>query len=287
MVGGDDPAVYRRRLRTELRRLRLATNRTQKDVAEALEWSASKVLRIESGASNIGTTDLRVLLALYDVEDPEEITELVDIGRAARQRTWRDQYRSHVDPQFFAFLEYEASAVRIHQFQSIAVPGLLQTENYIRELSTPFYTDHERLERAIGIRLSRQQLLDRDEGPELVILLDESALRHKVGTWNMMRQQLTRIIELGHRSNITVQVVPFSAGRHFGLRGSFVVFELSDDPDDRVVFLEQPTRDVLIGDDPNELEVYARGFDEIKGKALSVPDSEALIMRIMNEMPAF
>jgi transcriptional regulator with XRE-family HTH domain len=264
----------------------LATNKTQKDVAEALEWSASKVLRIEAGASNIGTTDLRVLLALYDVDDPIRVDEFVNMGRAARQRTWRDQYRPHVDPQFFAFLEYEAAALRIHQFQSMAMPGLLQTEDYIRELSKPFYTDPERLERGIKIRLSRQDLLDRADSPELVFLLDESALRHQVGGGEIMRQQLMKLLELGHRSNITIQVVPFSAGHHFGTRGSFVVFELSDDAEDRVVFLEEPTRDVLIRDEPSELELYAFGFIDIRESALSVSDSEILITRILNEIDA-
>lgn len=283
VADGDDSAVYRRRLRTELRSLRLAADKTQKDVAEALEWSPSKMLRIESGASNIGTTDLRALLAYYRVTDEEVVENYLNMGRAARQRTWRDEHRPHIDQQFFAFLEYEASAVRIRQFQSTVVPGLLQTEEYMRSLFASFYSDQQALERVVDIRLKRQQIISQPDGPGMVFLLDESVLRHLVGTSEVMIQQAERILELAtNHSNITVRVVPFDAGIHFGMRGSFSLLDLSEDADERVVVLEEPTRDVLIRDDPAEIDRYSNGFAEIEARSLSEEDSLRLIGEIRN-----
>lgn len=284
MADGDDPAVYRRRLRTELRSLRRAASFTQKDVAETLEWSPSKMLRIESGASNIGTTDLRVLLAHYGVTDQAEVEKFLDLGRAARRRTWRDDHRPHIEPQFFAFLEYEASAVSIRQFQSTVVPGLFQTEEYMRSLFESFYSNQQELERVVEVRLARQRIVDQPDGPEMVFLLDESVFRHRVGTWDVMRRQVERVLELASQSNITVRLVPFDAGQHFGMRGSFTVLRLSEDTDEGVVVLEEPTRDVMIRDDPNEIERYANGFAEIEGRSLSVDDSARRINELLERM---
>ncbi|MGH3977188.1 MAG: Scr1 family TA system antitoxin-like transcriptional regulator, partial [Pseudonocardiaceae bacterium] len=126
-----DPAIHRRRLRSELRNAREAAGMTQRDVAAAMDWSQSKLIRIESGAVNISTNDLRALLHHYNV-DSTRIDALVDVARAGREMTRWSIYKDVASPELIAFLGYESSASIIRTFEPFLVPGLLQTEEYAR-----------------------------------------------------------------------------------------------------------------------------------------------------------
>lgn len=128
---GPDPTIPRRRLRSELRKAREAANMSQRDVAAAMDWSASKLIRIESGAVNISTNDLRALLHHYGIEG-DRIATLVELARAARGQTPWAIYRDVASPEYIAFLGYESSASVIRNFEPMLVPGLLQTEDYAR-----------------------------------------------------------------------------------------------------------------------------------------------------------
>ncbi len=130
-AGRPDPAILRRRLRSELRKARDTAGMTQRDVAVAMDWSQSKLIRIESGAVNISTNDLRALLGHYSV-DSDRSNALVDIARAAREPTPWSIYKDVATPEYIAFLGYEASASIIRNFEPLLVPGLLQTEEYAR-----------------------------------------------------------------------------------------------------------------------------------------------------------
>ena len=130
---GTDPMAQRRRLRQELKRLRTEAGMTQREVAQALDWSPSKVIRIENGSVAVATTDLRALLMLFEMKDKRHEQELVEMARASKKQPWaqfRDVY-SHEAIQYFA---YEASASIIREYSNSWVPGLLQTEEYATAL---------------------------------------------------------------------------------------------------------------------------------------------------------
>src|SRR6184192_3844997 len=126
MLGGRNPVTERRRLLAELRRLRAAAGLTQKQVSTALEWSMSKVIRIEGGTVGISITDLKALLALYGVQDPEVVENLAGAARAAREKAWWDDYRPHVHPELIDFIAVEAAATSMAEYQNFVVPGILQ-----------------------------------------------------------------------------------------------------------------------------------------------------------------
>src|SRR5436305_7827034 len=130
-VGRPDPAILRRRLRIELRNARGAAGMTRRDVALAMDWSQSKLIRIESGTVSISTNDLRVLLGHYGV-DSHRVNALVDMARAAREPTRWSIYKDVAAPAYIAFLGYEVSASVIRSFEPVFVSGLLQTEEYAR-----------------------------------------------------------------------------------------------------------------------------------------------------------
>jgi transcriptional regulator with XRE-family HTH domain len=285
MSGGDTPAVRQQRLRSELRRLRDAAGLTQKDVADALDWSVSKVLRIETGASRIQTTDLRAMLAYYGVTDPGTVDELVESARAGRTRTWRDKYKKFVDAQFYAFLGYEESAQTIRQYQSTAIPGLLQVAPYIRALAKVFYKDDDdELPRAIQIRLERQRLLTNDvEAPEMIFLLDEAVLLREVGDKEVMRRQLLHIKAIAEHPKVTIQIVSLRSGGHRGMSGaSFTILEFS--AGDSIVFLEERHRDVMIRNNPQEIALYKEDFETVRQRALDPMETNGVIDEILAQL---
>lgn len=128
-----DPTIHRRRLRSELRKAREAAGMTQRDVAAAMDWSQSKLIRIETGAVNISTNDLRALLGHYGIERART-ENLVEVARASRDQPRWNVYKDVAEPEYIAFLGYESSASIIRNFEPLLIPGLLQTEEYAREI---------------------------------------------------------------------------------------------------------------------------------------------------------
>jgi transcriptional regulator with XRE-family HTH domain len=264
-------------LRRERDRLQL----TQKDVAEALDWSPSKLIRIENGTVGISITDLKALLLHYKITDEARVDELVGMARAGKEQAWWHKYRDNHSLQFLTFLGLEASAIRIRQSQGLVVPGLLQTRAYA-EAMVAAEPDAKRREDGVTVRLERQKLLGKD-GPELIFILDESVLHRRVGSAAVMREQLLQLKEKAAMPNVSLQVVPFSAGRHRGLLSSFEIFELSTQEDDYALLLEQPYKDVLIEDSSEETREYVGIFRELEKIALSGAETIELIEKVLQQ----
>jgi len=271
----DNASALRRRLLAELRSLRPPHVHTQRQVAEALDWSPSKVTRIESGAVSISVTDLRALLGYYGVSDPDVVEQLVDLAR--RSRRARSPFAAYADvfsPVALRFFDFEQSASWIGEVELLVVPGLLQTEEYARAVMGVHDLEAEKAERFVGSRRVRQELLDRDDPPTFSFVLDESVLLRAVGGRAVMRAQLERLVDLARRPNVSIRVLPLALGEHVGLRGPFVLLRFAGTNDPDVVYIEQRRGDVLFQD---ELEVTAnhlRLFGELERRAAS-PDALA------------
>ena len=260
MPAYQDPTALRRRLRRELRSHRTAAQLTQRDVAVALDWSPSKLIRIESGAVAVTTSDLRALLSHYQVTDADVVEELIMTAKSSKKSSWAE-YRDVVSPSAATYFGYEASATIIRQFEPLLVPGLLQTEEYMRAVFHEVLLPDVNVERMVQARLERQEILDREVLPELFFILDEAVLRRPLAGSATMRRQLERLEELGSRDRISIQVVPFTAGGYPGLLGPFVVLEFSDD--DTLLYLEN-RNDVVIRDDPDETGRYLDLFWQLE-----------------------
>jgi transcriptional regulator with XRE-family HTH domain len=282
MTRGKTPLSQLRRLRNELRQERDRLQLTQKDVADSLDWSPSKLIRIENGTVGISITDLKALLLNYKITDDARVEEFVAMARAGKEQAWWHKYRDNYPKQFLTFLGLESSAIRLRQFQSLVVPGILQTRDYARVLVSQGLADEEKIEIGVAVRLQRQKLLE-PGGPDSYFILDESVLRRQVGSPAVMRDQLNRLKELAALSNVTIQVVPFSAGRHRGLQGSFEIFELSEQEDDYALLLEQPLKDVLIEDSSEETRDYVVIFRELEKVALSEEETIKFIDKVLAE----
>jgi transcriptional regulator with XRE-family HTH domain len=267
MGDGPRPVVKRRRLRTELRGARQEAGLTQDQVAEEMDWSPSKIIRIEAGSVGVSTNDMRALLRLYHITDHDRVEELLALARVARERS--TSYKD-APPKLLQFIEYEAAASVIRGCQPLAVPGLLQTEDYARAVVQQAVgkASKAQVEAAVAVRMKRQEVLDRPDPPQLFFVLDESVLRRQVGGEAVMRRQIRHLLELASRPDVTIEVVPFSAGAHPGMQGPFVILEFPDAEDDDVLYLESSRGDLIVRDEPEEIASHRARFEVLRRQSL-------------------
>jgi transcriptional regulator with XRE-family HTH domain len=286
MNATEGPAVQRRRLRVELRKLRLDGGQTQREVAAAMDWSPSKLIRIENGEVGISSNDLKALLGHYGVDDKRRIDRLVEMARNARKESWTE-YRDVHSPEFLTYLGYEGSSKLIREYELSVVPGLLQTEEYAYGVWRDIY--HEPLaamETRWSARQRRQELHERDKPPEMFFILDEAAVRRTVGGPAIMRRQLVQLAQFAHEPHITLRILPFTLGGHPGMTGPFIVLEFPNPDDDDLVYFEFATGENVSRDDPEVTSDYVERFYELEDLALSPDDSIALIESAIAQIDA-
>jgi transcriptional regulator with XRE-family HTH domain len=271
-----------------LRRARQEAELTQDQVSTALEMSLSKVIRIEAGTVGVSANDLRALLNLYNVRDRGEVDNLLTLARAGRERPWQSKYRDVASPRLLQFIELEAAASITRNFQPLMVPGLLQTSEYarimLRQLNRDLPDKPVDIDTLLEVRMKRQELLDREDSPELFFILDEAATRRLVGGRDVMLKQLRQLTELAARPRITVEVVPFSAGAYPGLNGSFVIQEFPDPADADVLYQEGPQGEEISSDDPELISQYREIFAELRGLSLGPQGSLRFLDELAKEL---
>jgi transcriptional regulator with XRE-family HTH domain len=263
MSSDEDPLLARKRLRISLRFWREQLPLTQKQVAEALEWSMSKVVRIESGDVRVSVTDLGALLTLYGVSGEDEIARLSGLARAARRRPWYREYQNVLDPGFDEYLGYESSAAVIETFHTLLVPGLLQTADYARAVMAG--NGAEDADARVALRLGRQVILRQPAGPSLHCLIDEAALHRQVGGPAVMREQLLRLRD-EPGPGVSIGIIPFTAGAHASMSQSFTLLAL--DPEGEVLFQESAARTVTTREDTGLVAGYRGRFERLRAVAV-------------------
>ena len=278
MAVAPNPMVRRRQLMTELRRLRDEAGLTQDEVAGRLDWHPTKVMRIETGRTAPHPNDVRVMLGLFGVTNPEQVAALVKLAQDARQRGWWYSYRDVLLNRYEFFIGLEAEASSIRNFELAMVPGLLQTDDYARALigGGPMELDATEVERRVEVRMTRQQALDRDERPQLWVIVDEAAIRRTVGGPAVMRGQLEALVKLAGQARTTIQVVPYSAGAHPGQLGPFVILGFTEPSEPEVVTMETVGGNLYV-DKPEEVRLYTTAFDHLRAVALSPGDTRAML----------
>ncbi|MET9627605.1 helix-turn-helix transcriptional regulator [Lentzea sp. NPDC006480] len=280
----ESPVVLQKRLLAELKQTRVGLDLSQQAVAEAMDWSVSKLIRIEKGENKISVTDVQALLFHYGVRDDARVAELVGMTRAIRQSksAWMEKYKGLFSEQFARFVELEASAIRIRQCQLSVIPGLVQVPEYARDLITTYGMSGERAERAVEIRMERQRLLEPD-GPEIFFCLDESVLHRVIGDRDVLRKQLQRVKEVAALPHVTIQIMPFSTGIHAAMSGSFAILEFSEGEEDFALLLEHSGRDEIITSGP-ELKEYLSRFHQLENYALPAEETPNVIDRRLREL---
>lgn len=281
MAGSLDPGTQRRKIGIQLRRLRQAKSLTQREAAESLEWSQTKIIRIEKGGVGLSVTDLRALLTLYEVSDGKTVADFTELARGSRGQSWAETYRDLITSQYAQYLAMEGSASAILVFHPFLIPGLLQTEEYAAALADS-HQESEENHRLADLKMRRQQRVFGEAGgptgddlPDLVLLVSEEALHRWVGGPEVMAQQLEHLLDLAKLPNVSIHVIPYRAGAHPGLLGPSILLRFSDD--EVVVFNEGNGQDVLSGDDPRKTANAVEYFDTMRALALPYGQAEELI----------
>jgi transcriptional regulator with XRE-family HTH domain len=286
MAGRESPLAHRRRLRDELRAARLDKELTQEQVARAMEWSSSKMNRIEKAKTGISANDLKALLRLYGITESGRTEEFLDLARAARQTPWWRGYGDVAPATLLELIDYESAASAISQLEPMVVPGILQTGEYAQAVLRASYGggySAERVPAMVELRTRRRELLTGEAAPALSFVLDESVIRRVVGSPAIMSRQLGHLADLAGRPNVTIQIVPFTVGLYPGTRGPFKVIEFDDEPDENVAFLEGPRGD-FISDDPEETSGYLQIFRRVAQVALEPAGSAGLLRDAAGEL---
>lgn len=282
----QDPSVQRRRLRAELRKAREAAGLKQGDVAKAMDWSPSKLIRIEGGQVSISTNDLRALLGFYNIKDTRRTTSLLDLAKSSRGTSFYDQYLSVLKPGFRDYLAYEGTATVIRQYDPLLVSGLLQTEEYARSiLVDAFNLTGEDVERRWIVRQHRQEAVhEREDPPEMIQIIDEAAIRRRVGAGGrIMIRQIERLKAYAVAPNISLRVLPFSAGANPGMGGNFILLEFDAADLDDLVHLESIDT-ITIKDDSELIAGYLDRFQVLESLSLSPEDSLVFLDKVIAEM---
>jgi hypothetical protein len=250
-----------------------------------MDWSLSKLIRIENGTVGISTNDLKAILSYYEITDDKSTAEMLGLARGARERSWWSGYRD-APPRLIQLIEYESASFIIRNFQPMLIPGLLQTEEYattmIRNLFPQVPADEVKLR--VEIRMKRQQLLRQQEMPLMFFILDEAAIRRVVGGREAMRRQLQRLLDESEKPTVTIEIVPFSAGAHPGMQGPFMLFEFPDAADDDALYLEGPDDVRLNRDDAEEISRFRDRFEVLRDLSLGPEGSRDLLRQLLGEL---
>ncbi|WP_433500544.1 helix-turn-helix domain-containing protein [Sphaerimonospora sp. CA-214678] len=268
-----------RRLAAELRRLRVAAGLSQDDVERQTHINVATLYRIETAKAKPQVRTLKALLDLYGVTDVQR-ADLMTLQKEAGKRGWLQEQDAELPGQYPTYISFEAEARQICNYESLFVPGLLQTEAYARAVVRGVRptASEEDVEIRVAARLQRQKLLADEHRPGFWAILDEGVLARMVGGPDVMREQIARLAEHARDPFVTVQVVPFAAGAHPGMPGSFVVMKFgSDDPD--IVYVDSMAGDLFLEQEA-ELTRYNSIFEHLRAVALSPGDTTAMLKKL-------
>src|SRR5229473_2495691 len=243
---------------------------TTAQAADVLQCSPAKISRIENGIVSVRIVDLRLLLDRYGLGDLEHRAYLERLARESNKRGWWQDYGDTIPPYYADFIGLEADASYIKTWEPTAIPGLLQTPEYARAvmLANPAMISPAKLENYISIRRERQARLEQGTDVRLDVVIWEAALITTVGSDEVQRGQLGRLLELMDRPNISVQVLPLEAGDKANMSGSFVMFSFGSERSVSTVFVETLTSSQYLERD-QELRSYTLVFDALRSAALS------------------
>ena len=224
--------------------------------------------------------DVRDMLGLYQVHHQRR-DALIQVAREVRQRGWWSNY-ADVSDGMPAYASLEVAAGSILTYMALVLPALFQTEAYAGAVLRAILPDllPEGIQRRVQLRMDRQSILQQADPPRVSVVLDEALLRRPVGSREIMRRQLGRLVAAASSPTVTLQVLPTDLGAHAGLDGPFTIVRYSEPAEADFVVLDSVMRELYL-EDPDELDRYIRVFDRLRAAALGPDDSVGFIRELM------
>ncbi|MFF5114745.1 helix-turn-helix domain-containing protein [Streptosporangium sp. NPDC000509] len=276
------PTVRLRRLAAELRRLRQEAGLSQAEVTEKTDVNLATLHRIETAKTKPQLRTLNALLDAYGVTGSQR-TDLVALQKEAKQRGWLHGLEANLPDKYSAYIGLEAEAKQAINYESLFVPGLLQTEDYAQAVIRgvlPTAAEAE-VDSFVTARMQRQALLEHEAPLRLWAIIDQAALHRTVGSDAIMRAQLTHLLQQAQRPHITVQVIPFSAGAHPGMPGSFIVLKFDAEGSD-VIHIDSMAGDLFFEKEA-DIRQYNHICEHLRAIALSPTDTAALLTSLRED----
>ena len=279
------PTVQRMLVGARLRRLRTELGLSREEAAESIRASEWKIHRLENGQVGFKERDIIDLLRRYGVTDPAEVADFLALAREANVPGWWQHYGDVLPQWFRTYVDLESAASLIRTYEGQFVPGLLQTDGYMRAVVRGAHLEDsgEEVGRRVRLRMARQMLLTREDPPRLWAVVDEAALRRPVGGREVMRGQLERLVEATKLPNVTLQVLPFNSGAHPAMVGSFSVLRFPDQELPDVVYLEHLTSALYLNK-PDEVDQYLHVMETICVRAAPPDQTVDLLERILEDL---
>jgi len=283
-VESGSPTLLRRRLGRALRGLREHAGLTGDEAGARVERSGSWISRVEAGRVGLRVRDLQDLLDLYQLDDLHRRAELEGLAREGRQRGWWSRYSDSISEAYSIFIGLEAEARTLLSYDHIAIPGLLQTEDYcralVRQAARPELPT-DLLEARVQVRMTRQAEL-RKSPPELRFVLDEAVLHRAYGGKATLRNQLQHLTEVVREQRVDLRVITFDhADLYLVAKTPFVIMEFPQDPS--LVYIETLSGATYV-DEPQEMDSYSTIFESLTTVALEPAASAALIEEMADKL---
>ncbi|MEV6065731.1 helix-turn-helix transcriptional regulator [Nocardia sp. NPDC052001] len=276
--------VRLRRLAAMLHEMRETAGLSKEVVSAKTGINVTTLYRIETAQARPQRRTLTAMLELYDIAEPQRtdaLQLLVDALKPGMARSYEDA----VSEVYGAYINFEAEALSARFFQATFVPGLLQTEAYanaVYETTMPKISEQVR-EQRVRARMERSQVLNKHDPLELWVVLDEAVIKRLVGGKEVMREQFDQLLDHTNKRNVILQILPFDAGAHPGMLGSFTLLDFPDPADPELVYVEGIASDELIEGHP-EVRRYGVMFDQLRAMALSPRDSTIMIEQAIEDM---
>ncbi|MFG1701400.1 helix-turn-helix domain-containing protein [Nonomuraea sp. NPDC049309] len=281
---GSGPTALRILLGSQLRKLREAKNVTREEAGHIIRGSESKISRMELGRVGFKERDVADLLTLYGVVDEEARAAVLDLVATANEPGWWHRFNDVLPTWFQAYVGLEEAATRIRTYEVQFVPGLLQTKEYARAVVTAGAAGigAEEIARRVDLRLERQKIFDKPDGPVFWAVIDEAALRRPIGGVEVMRAQIEHLIDLMRQPNITIQIMPFSFGGHSAEGGAFSILRFADTDLPDVVYVEQ-LASALYLDKREDVDRYTEVMERLCAVSTTPDETIELLRTIADE----
>ncbi|MDV9169760.1 helix-turn-helix transcriptional regulator [Streptomyces sp. W16] len=278
MPAGGRPTVRSRRLGTALKRYRLAAKLDQPQAAEIIASSQARISRVESGHATPRVIEVRLLLEEYGVTDREVCAKLEELAKYPKKRGWWLERDWNLRPDYVDYIAMEDDARHIRQWQPVLVPGLLQTSSYAYAVirGGPNDVSPERIEQLMKVRELRREKIA-EGGAMYSAIIWEAVIMHPLMNAEIHRGQLSALLELGKRENVTVQVLPFSAGTLVAATSAFSAFGFDSEPTVEAVVMDELMNSSVL-ESPGDLATYASAWDLLRSAALT-PEKSAQLIR--------
>jgi DNA-binding XRE family transcriptional regulator len=277
------PTVRRMLVGSRLRRLRIEAGISREQAGEAIRASEWKIHRLENGQVGFKERDIVDLLTLYGA-DPGEVAAVVGMALDANDTGWWHQYGDVLPQWFRAYVDLEQAASIIRSYEGQFIPGLLQTDDYARSvIGRGLDEAASDIERRVQLRAARQAVLTRPGPPRLWAVVDEAALRRPVGSPEIMRAQLERLIEAARLPNVTLQVLRFGVGAHPAMVGAFSILRFADVDLPDVVYLEHLTGAIYL-DKREDVHQYLHVMENVCVRSAPPDDTPDILAGILKDL---